>query len=88
MTFRPPALALLLLLVAGCATQQAFDRNQPVSVIAFGSCIDTNSHPMLDTFLKQHWNVAVMLGDNIYADTPDMDLMRAKYARLEANEQF
>jgi len=79
MIFRHAALAFLLLLSGGCATRRAFDGNQPVSVIAFGSCIDTNSHPMLDTFLKQHWDVAVMLGDNIYADTTDAAVMRAKY---------
>jgi alkaline phosphatase D len=35
---------------------------------------------MLDTFLAQPWDVAVMLGDNIYADTTNANVMQAKYA--------
>lgn len=76
---RHAGFVFLLLFLAGCATQRAFDTAKPISVIAYGSCIDTNSHPMLDTFLKQRWDLAVMLGDNIYADTTNATVMRAKY---------
>ena len=79
MTRRHAALVFLILFLGGCATQRAFDTDKPISAIAFGSCIDTNVHPMLDTFLKQRWDLAVMLGDNIYADTTNATVMRAKY---------
>ena len=65
---------------AGCVSKRgAADSERVVSVIAFGSCIDTNEHPMLDRFLKERWDVAVMLGDNIYADTTNAAVMARKY---------
>jgi alkaline phosphatase D len=62
---------------------------RPVSRILFGSCIKQDQPmPTLGTMLAHHPHLLIMLGDNIYADTQDMELMRAKYARLGANEQF
>jgi alkaline phosphatase D len=40
--------------------------------------------PILDT----HPNLWIWLGDNIYADTEDMEVMRQKYARQLANEGY
>ena len=55
----------------------------PVRTIAFGSCINTNSHPMLDRMLQMRFDLALLLGDNIYADTQSMEVMRDKYAALK-----
>jgi len=55
-------------------------------VIAFGSCIDRNEHPMLDRFLKERWDVAVMLGDNIYADTTNAAVMARKYEERKGSQ--
>ena len=79
------AFALMLLLLNGCVSQRPFDTNKPVSIIAFGSCMNTNSHPMLETFLEQRWDLAVMLGDNIYADTTNAMVMRAKYDQMKGS---
>jgi alkaline phosphatase D len=62
---------------------------QAVSRILFGSCIKQEQPmPTLGAMLAHQPQLLIMLGDNIYADTPDMELMRSKYARLGANEQF
>lgn len=44
--------------------------------------------PILRTMQQQQPQLVVFLGDNIYADTSDLDLMRAKYGHLAANEDF
>ncbi|MGZ8901333.1 MAG: alkaline phosphatase D family protein [Limisphaerales bacterium] len=41
---------------------------------------------MLDVFLREKWDVAVMLGDNIYADTTNHLVMRAKYEARKRSE--
>ena len=41
---------------------------------------------MLETFLREGWDVAVMLGDNIYADTTNHLVMRAKYDSRKGSE--
>src|SRR5688500_5484889 len=75
---------VVLVLAAGCVgARRAGDA---VSVIAFGSCIDKNEHRMLETFLREEWDVAVMLGDNIYADTRNHLVMRAKYDSRKGSE--
>ncbi len=74
-----------VLFFAGCVSTPEGNTRQPVSIIAFGSCMNTNAHPMLDTFLKTPWDVAVMLGDNIYADTTNAAVMRAKYDAMKGS---
>lgn len=76
-----PLIALLFL--AACAHHANNER--VINRIAFGSCIDTNMHPMLDTFVKQDFDLALMIGDNIYADTTNMTVMRRKYDALKAS---
>lgn len=57
--------------------------------IAFGSCIrQQRPVPILDTLLGDDPDVCVFLGDNIYADTEDMERMQAEYARLGAAPEF
>ena len=80
------ALAFVLFSLSGCISRSPFDTSKPVSAIAFGSCMNTNSHPMLKTFLQQRWDLAVMLGDNIYADTTNATVMRAKYEQMKGSE--
>ncbi len=63
--------------------------DQPVSRIVFGSCIKQDLPiPILYTMRKEKPDLLLFIGDNIYADTEDMDLMRAKYAKLAANKEF
>jgi alkaline phosphatase D len=51
----------------------------PLQRIAFGSCINANAHPMLEQTLKLPFELFILLGDNIYADTTNMSVMRMKY---------
>jgi alkaline phosphatase D len=76
-TWMSGVILLTMLSLSGCVSRST--GNQVLSVIAFGSCIDTNTHPMLETFLRKDWDIAVMLGDNIYADTTNAAVMRQKY---------
>jgi predicted O-methyltransferase YrrM/dienelactone hydrolase len=62
---------------------------QPVSRILFGSCTKQDRPmPIFKMIVAQQPELFVFLGDNIYADTADMDVMRAKYAKLKNNAGF
>jgi len=68
---------------------QPLDTSRALSVIGFGSCAKQDKPmPIFGTIAAQKPELFIFLGDNIYADTRDMDLMRAKYARLQANSHF
>src|SRR5262245_32714787 len=54
-----------------------------LSRIAFGSCAKQDKpQPIWNAVVELNPQLFVFLGDNIYADTLDMDVMRAKYALL------
>lgn len=76
-----PRLLLPLLLAAAAPAET------PLRHIVFGSCLDKTEHPMLDRTLTLPMDLFVYLGDNIYADTEDMNVMRAKYRAL-ADSRF
>lgn len=62
---------------------------RPLSRILFGSCIRQDKPvPIFDAILEREADLFVFLGDNIYADTEDMNEMRAKYARLGSHPGF
>ena len=64
-------------------------RSQALTRIHFGSCIkQSEPMPIFQTILKEKPEIFLMIGDNIYADTEDMDVMRAKYATLNADPGF
>lgn len=57
----------------------------PLSRIAFGSCASQElPQPIWDAVVASHPELYLFLGDNIYGDTENMDVMRAKYAKLAA----
>lgn len=62
---------------AGCASRPAQEPDE--RRIAFGSCINTQAHPMLDRVLTLPFDTFILLGDNIYADTTNKAVMAAKY---------
>ncbi|MBN80524.1 MAG: phosphodiesterase [Planctomycetaceae bacterium] len=67
----------------------ATGQSPPVSRILFGSCAKQDKPiPIFDTILAQSPDLFVFLGDNIYADTTDIALMKTKYARLAAHPSF
>ncbi len=62
---------------------------QPLTELLFGSCIKQEQPmPLLKTIVAERPELLLMLGDNIYGDTDDMQIMSAKYAQLRSNEHF
>lgn len=60
-----------------------------VSRIAFGSCArQDRPQPIWEAIVETRPELFLFLGDNIYADTEDMEVMRAKYAQLAAQPGF
>ncbi len=76
----------------GAPRDEPYDRSvdvheDRVDVIAFGSCHKVaNAHDVWEPILELDPDVFVFLGDNVYADTEDMDELRRYYDRLGALE--
>jgi alkaline phosphatase D len=63
--------------------------DEPVSRIAFGSCIQQDLDcPILSTIAKEEPQLMLFIGDNIYGDTSDPEVLRAKYAALAEKPDF
>ncbi|HET9431229.1 MAG TPA: alkaline phosphatase D family protein, partial [Chitinophagaceae bacterium] len=80
-----------LLIASLFLTLAAGAQNNPglVSKIAFGSCAEeTARQPILDLVVQHRPDLFVYLGDNIYGDTKDMNILRAKYDSLAAKPEF
>lgn len=57
--------------------------------IAFGSCGKQDRPlPIFDHVVKHQPDVFIFLGDNIYGDTEDMDVLRQKYQQLGSKPSF
>lgn len=57
--------------------------------IGFGSCAHQSRwQGFWDPILKENPDIFVFLGDNIYADTKDESIMRAKYGMLQGQPGF
>jgi alkaline phosphatase D len=70
-------------LFAGTLPVAARGAEPVVSRIAFGSCAKQDRpQPIWDAVVETKPQAFLFLGDNIYADTEDMDVMRAKYRLL------
>ncbi len=79
----PFAFALLVLLGMGCATPPKSPPPSTPVRVAFGSCLKQGKpQPIWGTILAADPDVFIFAGDNIYADTEDMDVMRRKYEQL------
>lgn len=60
-----------------------------VSRIAFGSCgHQDHEQPVLNTIVATKPDLFIYLGDNIYGDTKDMNVLKAKYETLGAKKEF
>jgi alkaline phosphatase D len=60
-----------------------------VSRIAFGSCgHQDHEQPVLNTIVAKNPDLFIYLGDNIYGDTEDMEVLKAKYAKLGSKKEF
>lgn len=60
-----------------------------ISRIAFGSCANQDKKmPVFGLIALHQPDLFIFLGDNIYADTDKMRLMRKKYKKLASNQDF
>ncbi len=83
------ALLIVIALSAQTSHAQLPSLTEPVRRILFGSCVKQElPTPIFQTMLSEPADLAIFLGDNIYADTADMAVMRAKYDQLAANKEF
>ncbi len=93
---RTPQLTLCILSFCWCISsfglgiQQARgDQPHMVSRILFGSCIKQDQPmPIFRTMALQQAQLCLFLGDNIYADTHDMGVMKQKYQRLASDPDY
>lgn len=77
---------LFVTLLPACAQAQT---TQPISRIAFGSCVRQGKpQPIWESIVAANPNLFIFLGDNIYGDTDDMSVLRAKYDMLAAEPGY
>lgn len=64
-------------------------QDRTLNRIAFGSCAkESKPQPIWEAILAQRPDLFVFLGDNIYGDTRDMAVLRAKYGQLAEKPGF
>ncbi len=79
-----PVLCLLLALPAAAA-----DADKPLTRIAFGSCAHQEKPlPIWKSIVASKPELYLALGDNIYADTDDMKVMKAKYDKAASHPDY
>lgn len=84
--FRLLILPVILLLGSGC---QGPGDTARLERLAFGSCARENRpQPIWDAIRTARPDLFLFIGDNIYGDTEDMEVMREKYARLGEIPEF
>ena len=82
-------LPLLLALFPYLPAQAQPDQAMPLRRIAFGSCAGQDQpQPIWEPIVQAGPDLFLFLGDNIYGDTQDMQVMRDKYARLAAQPGY
>jgi alkaline phosphatase D len=92
------AVLLALLLGLGCRSphvnsfgfdDQELATDRLPSRVAFGSCAHQDRpQPILHEVIEHEPDLFIYLGDNIYGDTEDMEVLRAKYGVLAAKPEF
>ncbi|MFN0195526.1 MAG: alkaline phosphatase D family protein [Planctomycetaceae bacterium] len=81
----------LLVVLSAVQMTYAAEENHPelMERIAFGSCAEQfKSQPVWDAVVAKKPQLFLFLGDNIYADTEDMQLMQEKYNQLGAQPGY
>lgn len=85
----PVCLLLSVCLITSTKAQDQAASEKPLERILFGSCIQQDQPmPILRTMKQAAPQLLIFLGDNIYADTHDMEVMRRKYNTLGQNKEF
>ncbi len=90
--WNPCFIGLLILAPLVVSAEQPADKastDTAIRRVLFGSCIKQDDPtPIFPVMSRTQPELLLFLGDNIYADTSDMDVMRAKYAKLASNDGF
>lgn len=82
-------LLTLVLLFNPWATQGDDSSSKNIYKIAFGSCGSQNHPlPIFNEVVDHKPDVFIFLGDNIYGDTNDMDVLRKKYQQLGSKDSY
>lgn len=85
----PIPVTLLALCLASLAPVSAGPPGAPLERIAFGSCCNQKrSQAIWPAISALRPGLFLFLGDNIYGDSEDMEVLRAKYAELNANPGY
>lgn len=83
------AIALTIPFSAPGAMGSELAETQVLQRIAFGSCAHQQKpQPIWNAIRASKPDVFLFLGDNIYGDTEDMAVLRAKYQKLDAIPEF
>ncbi len=78
-----------LLPPSGTGADAAQMQKKPLQRIAFGSCAGQDQpQPIWEPIVGNKPDLFLFVGDNIYGDTEDMQVMRDKYARLGAQPGY
>jgi alkaline phosphatase D len=76
-------IAFIVIVFTSCQQKPA------ITKIAFGSCGDQDwPQPVLSLAADDRPDAFIFLGDNIYGDTDNMDTLRNKYARWQAQNDY
>ena len=95
MARRPRHVGALALLAGVCLVTERSSPAEPdapgppLARIAFGSCVhQCSAQPIWDAVLAADPDLFLLLGDNVYADTTDMEALRSAYADLAASAGY
>lgn len=82
-------IAIHCLMISIVPNLVAADDQAPWQMIAFGACLKQDKpQPIWESIVDSKPGLFVFLGDNIYGDTEDMDVLRAKYAMVAGNPGY
>ena len=81
---------LLMTFIWSCKTESKTSvKTNPVTKIAFGSCgHETHELPIFNNIVNHNPDLFIFLGDNIYGDTKDMDVLKSKYNLLGTKASY
>ncbi len=80
------SLSMLLFAVSACQSAQV---DSSLTTIAFGSCSrQDNDDQLWEEVMANDPDLWIWMGDNIYGDTEDMELMQAKYEEQKSRAGY
>jgi len=86
---RPAGLLLQVCFVLPGIPSPSAAAEPAITTVAFGSCANQNlAQPIWDAIVAAKPDLFLFLGDNVYSDTLDPEVLRSAYAKLAAQEGF